>query len=132
MPPPTRLTTILKPQQNLASIRNPVGVWGGADAEQPQDVRDDAPKSVLTFGRAISGDDYETVAALAPSVARARAYWTWDATQQRCGRQGVCRRRRRRGRVARAAHWPGRRIRTVQSRSSQATPIDARRHRARS
>jgi hypothetical protein len=85
VPPPTRLTTILKPQQNLASIRNPVGVWGGADAEQPQDVRDDAPKSVLTFGRAISGDDYETVAALAPSVARARAYWTWDATQQRCG-----------------------------------------------
>lgn len=84
LPPPTRLTTILKPQQNLSSIRNPVGVWGGADAEQPQDVRSDAPKSVLTFGRAISGDDYETVAGLAPGVARARAYWTWDGTQQRC------------------------------------------------
>ena len=84
LPPPTRLTTILKPQQNLSSIRNPVGVWGGADAERPQDVRADAPKSVLTFGRAISGDDYETVAALAPSVARARAYWTWDAAHQRC------------------------------------------------
>lgn len=84
LPPPTRLTTILKPQQNLSSIRNPVGVWGGADAEQPQTVRDDAPKSVLTFGRAISGDDYETVAALAPSVTRARAYWTWDAAHQRC------------------------------------------------
>ena len=36
------------------------------------------PASVLTFGRAISADDYETVAALAPGVARARAYWTWD------------------------------------------------------
>ena len=84
LPPPTRLTTILKPQQNLSSIRNPVGVRGGADAEQPRDVRDDAPKSVLTFGRAISGDDYETVAALAPSVARSRAYWTWDTAQQCC------------------------------------------------
>jgi uncharacterized phage protein gp47/JayE len=84
VPPAGRLTTILKPQQNLASIRNPVGVWGGADAEQPQDLRSDAPKSVLTFGRAISGDDYETVAALAPSVTRARAYWTWDAAHQRC------------------------------------------------
>jgi len=83
LPPPTRLTTILQPQQNLASIRNPVGVWGGADAEEPQAVREDAPKSVLTFGRAISGDDYETVAALAPSVTRARAYWTWDAARQR-------------------------------------------------
>lgn len=83
LPLPTRLTTILEPQQNLAAIRNPVGVWGGADAEQPQAVREDAPKSVLTFGRAISGDDYETVAALAPSVTRARAYWTWDKARQR-------------------------------------------------
>ncbi|MFZ0342037.1 MAG: baseplate J/gp47 family protein, partial [Gaiellaceae bacterium] len=84
VPPATRLATILKPQQNLASIRNPVGVWGGADAERPEDVREDAPKSVLTFGRAISGDDYETVASLAPGVSRARAYWTWDAARQRC------------------------------------------------
>jgi hypothetical protein len=83
VPPAGRLTTILKPQQNLASLHNPVGVWGGADAERPQDVRSDAPKSVLTFGRAISGDDYETVAALAPGVMRARAYWTWDAAHQR-------------------------------------------------
>ncbi len=82
-PPAGRLTTILKPQQNLASIHNPVAVWGGADAEQPADVRSDAPKSVLTFGRAISGDDYETVAALAPGVTRARAYWTWDDAHQR-------------------------------------------------
>jgi hypothetical protein len=83
-PPAGRLTTILKPQQNLASIHNPVAVWGGADAEQPADVRSNAPKSVLTFGRAISGDDYETVAALAPGVTRARAYWTWDEPHQRC------------------------------------------------
>ena len=82
-PPAGRLTTILKPQQNLASIHNPVAVWGGADAEQPADVRTNAPKSVLTFGRAISGDDYETVAALAPGVTRARAYWTWDEPHQR-------------------------------------------------
>ena len=82
-PPAGRLTTILKPQQNLASIHNPVAVWGGADAEQPADVRSNAPKSVLTFGRAISGDDYETVAALAPGVTRARAYWTWDDAHQR-------------------------------------------------
>jgi hypothetical protein len=82
-PPAGRLTTILEPQQNLASIHNPIAVWGGADAEQPEGVRSDAPKSVLTFGRAISGDDYETVAALAPGVTRARAYWAWDAAHQR-------------------------------------------------
>lgn len=82
-PPSGRLTTILKPQTNLASVHNPVAVWGGADAQQPDDVRTNAPASVLTFGRAISADDYETVAALAPGVSRARAYWTWDEAQQR-------------------------------------------------
>ena len=82
-PPVGRLTTILTPQQNLTSISNPVAVWGGADAQQPEDVRRNAPASVLTFGRAISADDYETVAALAPGVDRARAYWTWDAVHQR-------------------------------------------------
>jgi hypothetical protein len=81
-PPPGRLTTILQPQPNLASIRNPVAVWGGADAEPRDGIRKNAPASVLTFGRAISADDYESVAAQAPGVARARAYWTWDAPSQ--------------------------------------------------
>jgi predicted phage baseplate assembly protein len=82
-PPAGRLTTILTPQQNLVSVRNPVAVWGGADAQQAHDVRRNAPASVLTFGRAISADDYETVASLTPGVGRARAYWTWDADHQR-------------------------------------------------
>ncbi len=38
---------------------------------------------MLTFGRAISGDDYEVIAAQAPGVARARSYWSWDPAQQR-------------------------------------------------
>jgi hypothetical protein len=82
-PPSGRLTTILSPQPNLASVQNPIAVSGGADAEQPDSIRQSGPASVLTFGRAISADDYETVAALAPGVARARAYSTWDAAQQR-------------------------------------------------
>jgi predicted phage baseplate assembly protein len=82
-PPAGRLTTILHPQPNLASLRNPFAVWGGADAEQASEVRTNAPASVLTFGRAISAEDYETVAALAPGVARARSCWSWDADAQR-------------------------------------------------
>ena len=82
-PPAGRLTTILSPQPNLASVQNPLAVSGGADAEQPDSIRQSGPASVLTFGRAISADDYETVAALAPGVARARAYSAWDAAQQR-------------------------------------------------
>lgn len=77
------LTVIAKPYPNLKAIRNPVAVGGGADPDPPEQIRRYAPRSVLTFDRAVSGDDYETIAAQAPGVARARAYWTWDATEQR-------------------------------------------------
>ena len=77
------LSVIVKPYPNLKSIRNPVPVSGGADPELPEQIRRYAPRSVLTFGRAVSGDDYEAIAAQTPAVSRAKIYWTWDATQQR-------------------------------------------------
>jgi hypothetical protein len=77
------LTVILKPQPNLKAIRNPVQAGGGADPDPPQQIQRYAPRSVLTFGRAVSADDYETIAAQTPGVARARSYWTFDAAQQR-------------------------------------------------
>jgi hypothetical protein len=73
----------LTPQPGLQSIVNPVPVGGGADPDPPDQIRRYAPRSVLTFGRAISGDDYEVVAAQTPGVLRARAYWGWDAPSQR-------------------------------------------------
>jgi len=78
-----QLTVITQPWPNLKAIHNPVAVGGGADPDAPKKIRRYAPQSVLTFGRAISGDDYETIAAQAPGVRRARAYWTWNAEQQR-------------------------------------------------
>lgn len=77
------LSVIVKPYPNLKSIRNPVPVGGGADPEPPEQIRRYAPQSVLTFGRAVSGDDYEAIAAQTPGVSRAKIYWIWDATQQR-------------------------------------------------
>lgn len=77
------LNVIVKPYPNLKAIRNPVPVGGGADPEPPDQIRRYAPQSVLTFGRAVSGDDYETIAAQTPGVSRAKVYWTWDAAQQR-------------------------------------------------
>jgi len=82
-PPPGRLTTILRPQTNLASVANPVAVAGGADPQDASSIRSAAPASVLAFGRAISAEDYETIAGQTPGVNRARAYWTWDADSQR-------------------------------------------------
>jgi Baseplate J-like protein len=82
-PPAGKLVTIVKPQPNLASLRNPIAVSGGVDPQSPDDVRSDAPASVLTFGRAVSAVDYEQIASAAPGVARATAYWTFDSQQQR-------------------------------------------------
>lgn len=78
-----QLTVITQPWPNLKAIRNPVAVGGGADPDSPKKIKRYAPQSVLTFGRAVSGDDYETIAAQAPGVARARAYWAWDPDEQR-------------------------------------------------
>ena len=77
------LTVIAKAQPGLSAIRNPVAAGGGADPEPPSQIRKYAPRSVLTFGRAVSGDDYEAIAASTPGVARARAYWSFDPLQQR-------------------------------------------------
>ena len=77
------LTTVLNPRPHLKAIRNPVAAGGGADPDPADQIRRYAPQSVLTFGRAVSADDYETIAAQAPGVARARSYWTWDDTEQR-------------------------------------------------
>lgn len=77
------LTVILQPLPGLQAIRNPVAVGGGADPDPPEQIKRYAPQSVTTFGRAISGDDYETLAAQTPGVDRARAYWSWDPGLQR-------------------------------------------------
>ncbi|HTT88805.1 MAG TPA: hypothetical protein VMF65_04565 [Acidimicrobiales bacterium] len=82
-PPAGRLTTILKQQPNLASIQNPVAVIGGEDPQSADDVKANAPASVFSFGRAISAVDYEVVASRAAGVTRTKAYWTFDATEQR-------------------------------------------------
>jgi hypothetical protein len=57
---------------------------GGGDDPDPADkIRKFAPRSILTFGRAVSGDDYGSIVAQTPGVARARAYWGWDDAEQR-------------------------------------------------
>jgi predicted phage baseplate assembly protein len=78
------LTVITTPLPNLSSIHNPVPPVGGADPDSPAKIRTLAPASVLTFGRAVSADDYEVIAAQTPGVARARAYWSFDPASQ-CG-----------------------------------------------
>jgi len=77
------LVTIVKPVPGLAAVRNPVRATGGDDPTPAATMRRYAPRSVLTFGRAVSAGDYEAIAGRAPAVTRARAYYSWDAPRQR-------------------------------------------------
>ena len=83
VPPPGALTQLLSTPPNMRSVRNPVSPSGGSDAQPASEIRDLAPRSVLTFGRAISGDDYAAVAAAAPGVSRATTVWAFDPVEQR-------------------------------------------------
>ena len=77
------LTVVLQPQPGLRAIRNPVPVGGGSDPDPPHKIRRLAPRSALTFNRAISVDDFEVVAAQAPGVTRAKAAISFDPLAQR-------------------------------------------------
>ncbi len=81
-PPAGKLTVLANPFPGLAAVRNPVAVGGGDDPDPPLKIRQYAPRSVLTFGRAVSVLDYEALAAQAPGVTRARAAWAWNETRQ--------------------------------------------------
>ena len=83
LPPPTSVTVLLQPQPGLQALLNPTPPHGGADPDAPADLRTLAPQSVLTFGRAVSVDDYAAVAAATPGVARVSAAYAFDPAQQR-------------------------------------------------
>jgi predicted phage baseplate assembly protein len=82
-PPAGKLTVIAKSYPGLRGVLNPMAVYGGADPDAPDKIRRDAPRSVLTFGRAVSVFDFQALAAQVPGVARAGAVWAWNDTRQR-------------------------------------------------
>lgn len=82
-PPAGKLTVIAKSYPGLRAVLNPVAVSGGSDPDPPDQIRRYAPRSVLTFERAVSVFDFEALAAQVPGVTRASAVWAWNDTRQR-------------------------------------------------
>jgi hypothetical protein len=80
-----KLTVVAKSFPGLQSVVNPVAVAGGSDPDPAALIRQYAPRSVLTFGRAVSVFDYQAIAAGAPGVSMASAQWSWDSANQRAG-----------------------------------------------
>lgn len=69
------LTTLLTRPLGLKGVRNPVAASGGADAESREQVRSNAPISVLTLGRAVSVRDYADFARSFAGIAKSHALW---------------------------------------------------------
>ena len=72
------LTTLLDRLQGLSSVTNPLGAEGGAAPETTETVRSSAPRTVRTFGRAVSLQDFEDLITASGEVAKADAIWVWE------------------------------------------------------
>ena len=82
-PDPQTLTVVLTPTPGLKGVANPLAPTGGADPDQPTQLRSLAPQSVLTFNRAVALDDYAAIALTAAGVTQAVASYAFDAASQR-------------------------------------------------
>ncbi len=73
-----QLTAALDRPPGLAAVTNPLPGEGGADPETRDAARQNAPRTVRTFGRAVSLRDFEDLVTASGEVAKAQATWVWD------------------------------------------------------
>jgi hypothetical protein len=69
------ITTLVDRPVGVSGVFNPQPATGGQDPESVEDIRTNAPMSVLTLGRAVSLADYQNFAASYPGIAKAAAMW---------------------------------------------------------
>ncbi|CAD6542973.1 hypothetical protein LMG27952_03965 [Paraburkholderia hiiakae] len=64
----------------ISGVRNPLAASGGVDAEDAATVRREAPQAFRTQERAVTADDYATIAERDPSIQRAVAQVRWTGS----------------------------------------------------
>jgi hypothetical protein len=72
------LTGAVDRPPGLGDVVNPLPADGGADPEAASEARVNAPRTVRTFGRAVSFRDFEELVTASGEVAKAQATWVWD------------------------------------------------------
>ena len=65
------ITTLVDRPLGVSGVTNPLPATGGQDAQSVDDIRTNAPLSVLTLGRAVSIADYQNFAASFAGIAKA-------------------------------------------------------------
>lgn len=69
------ITTLMDRPLGVSGVNNPQAATGGQDAQSVDDIRTNAPLSVLTLGRAVSITDYQNFARSFAGIAKAHAIW---------------------------------------------------------
>ena len=69
------VTTLIDRPLGVSGVTNPAPATGGQDPQSIDDIRANAPLSVLTLGRAVSITDYQNFAAAFAGIAKAYAIW---------------------------------------------------------
>ena len=69
------ITTLVDRPVGVSGVNNPLPATGGQDPQSVDDIRANAPLSVLTLGRAVSITDYQNFAASFAGIAKASALW---------------------------------------------------------
>jgi Baseplate J-like protein len=69
------ITTLIDRPLGVSGVNNPTAATGGQDPQSVDDIRSDAPLSVLTLGRAVSITDYQNYASTFAGIAKAYAIW---------------------------------------------------------
>lgn len=72
-----QLTQLMTRPFGVKGVTNPLAANGGADREQLEEARSNAPLTVLTLGRTVSLQDYEDFARTFSGIDKSLATWTW-------------------------------------------------------
>jgi uncharacterized phage protein gp47/JayE len=84
-PPAGTITQLAGSVKGLRSVRSPVAASPGKGPDQPEQLRTNAPRTALLFGRAVSAADFEALAHEQPGVVQNRTEWLWIPAQMRAG-----------------------------------------------
>jgi hypothetical protein len=85
VPPPGKVSQLVARLPGISKLVAPLEARGGADAEAADGVRENAPRSAITHGRAVSIADYAALTAGYAGVIAAQVQWVWVPGAQRAG-----------------------------------------------
>jgi hypothetical protein len=74
------LAHVLTSVAGVALVRNPLAAAGGLDPETMEHIRQCAPFAFMTQERAVTEDDYGTMAELDPAIREARGTFRWTGS----------------------------------------------------